>query len=112
MMGVQVYKALIIKKPVHRKGQGMPHPKHCTKRAGAEPQVGLFPQKFQAVFFWLQGVLIRVAIAQYLNGLSLHFHCLPAAGAGYQHTAYFEAGPGGDAFQEGFLRVFKIHDNL
>ena len=61
---MQVNKTTLIEKLVHSKGKSMPYAEYGPKSVRPEPEMGDFPEKFQAMFFWLKWKFFPVTDSQ------------------------------------------------
>jgi hypothetical protein len=92
-------KTLFIKVLVNGKSHAAPHAGNRAKGSGSGPQMGNFPQKFQGMSFFLQGIsqrcqilrlcltIFRRGFADYQQRLRGNFHRLTGSGRGYQLPA-------------------------
>ena len=76
---MQVNKALLLEKLVHRERQRIPHTENSAESTGTETEVSNLAQKLQAVLFRLQRVFLRIAVAQNLNILCNYLYRLALA---------------------------------
>ncbi len=60
---MQIHKSTLLEKLVHRIGQCITYTENRPKSIGAETQMGYLAQKLQAVFFRLQRIFFRIAVA-------------------------------------------------
>ena len=84
---------------MHGKGQGAAHAQYGPEGVGTRTQMGYLAQKLQRVAFFLQGILLRVGGAVYLDGIGLHLDGLALALRLDQAAGHVERGAGGDAAQ-------------
>src|SRR5690606_39974808 len=62
--GMYIEKSFVVEIAMYRKCQGMSYPKHGSKSGCPYPQMRIFPQKLQGMFFWLDRVFLHIGIPQ------------------------------------------------
>ncbi len=77
---------------MNRKVQGVPDPKHRTKRARPEPQMSLLSQKLQAMALHLNWKFFRICIAKNFDFRHLQFGQLPPSLARFNHAFCLDSG--------------------
>jgi hypothetical protein len=67
---------------------------------GTRTEIGLLAEELEGVALLLEGVFLRVAVAEDFDGLSLDFALLLAALAGHEASLDGDAGAGRDALEQ------------
>src|SRR5690554_6875992 len=81
----------------------MPHPKYRPKGCGSHPEVGIFPQKLQRMFLWLDWIFINIRFSKNDDVFCLEFGRLSCTLRGNDLSRDFKTGSGCDFFQQ-FVR--------
>ena len=80
--------------------------------ARPEAQVGLLPEELHGVALHLDGVHLRISVAQHLDAGHVHLGGLTGALAFHQLAFCANGGTRGQALQQGFVRAFAVEDKL
>jgi len=90
----------------------MPHAEDRAVRVRAEAQVGVLAKELERMLFRLDGILLRIAVAEHLHGGHLHLHALAAALALHDHAGATHGGAGGEACTRGGIDLFLVDHAL
>ena len=105
---VHVEKSMVVVVFVYSISHVVTYAQYRSKSVGARTKVSYFSQKFEAVTFLLQGVLLGVGSAIDFDFLGLYLGCLAFTHRLYKLANDTEAGAGSDGFECFFVKVGEI----
>ncbi len=109
---VEVVVALLVEVLVDAEAHLVADAEDGAVGVGAEAQVGVLAQELEAVLLRLDGILLRIAVAEHFHGGHLHFHALAAALALHDHSGAFHRSAGGEAGTRGGIHMLLVDHAL
>ena len=80
--------------------------------AGPEAQMGLFPKELHGVSLHLDGVHLRVGVAEHFDARHIHLGRLARALTLHQDALGPDGRAGGEPLEQGFLGALAVEDKL
>src|SRR5690606_7708097 len=102
----------VVEKFVNRVSNAVADSEYSRKSLRAHPEVRILAQKFHGLLLRLHRVNFEIGFAQNLHAVGEQLITLSRALRLHQLAAGFDAGVKTDFFQNGFVRIFKIHHHL